>query len=143
MGSVFGIFSRSHNIGSIIIRGVTWSPWSHNALILEDGEGVIEAVWPQGVRQSNRTALQARSTQIDIVEIEVPNPAGAYAYARSQIGKPYDTWGVIGLGLRREWDTPDAWWCSELFEACLIAAGRPRFNRHAQRVTPMHSYMAV
>ena len=41
MGSVQIAFSRSHTIGSIVIRGVTWSGWSHNALVLPDGIATV------------------------------------------------------------------------------------------------------
>ena len=36
------------------------------------------------------------------------------AAVRSQIGKPYDKTGALGLGLHRDWQEDDAWWCSEL-----------------------------
>ena len=31
------------------------------------------------------------------------------AAARSQVGKPYDLWGVLGLGFKREWQDDESW----------------------------------
>lgn len=144
MGSVQLVFSRSHTIGSVLIRAVTWSGWSHNAIILPDGNSTIEAQWPKGVVYGNLGALGERASKLQIVSIDqVPDPTAVYRFAEKQVGKRYDTWGVLGLGLRREWDDPESWWCSELVEAALTAGGRRRFARHVQRVTPQHSWMVV
>ena len=46
--SVQVIFTRSHAIGSLLLRTALWSPWSHCAIV--DGEEVIEAAAFGGVR---------------------------------------------------------------------------------------------
>lgn len=141
MGAVDVIFARSHSIGSIGIRAVTWSRWSHCAIVLPSCEAVIEATWPHGVRYSSLSGLIQRSSRHEFIEVDVPNPDATYRFLRLQLGRPYDTWGVLGLGLHREWQDPQAWWCSELVEAALAAGGRCRFRADAQRVTQQHSWM--
>ena len=39
------LLCTTDKIGSRIIRAVTWSRWSHAAII--DGDEIIEAVWPR------------------------------------------------------------------------------------------------
>lgn len=144
MGSVEIAYSRSYTIGSAVIRAATWSGWSHNALVMPDGISTIEAAWPRGVQYGSLGALERRSSKVRVIRIDgVPNPAAVYRFAEQQVGRPYDTWGVLGLGLRREWDDPESWWCSELIEAALAAGGRQRFATHAHRVTPQHSWMVL
>lgn len=39
----------------------------------------------------------------------------AHEFWRSQVGKPYDTRGLLGrFFVGRDWRSPDSWWCSEL-----------------------------
>jgi hypothetical protein len=93
------------------------------------------------VRKRKLSDLLATCTKEEFRDMAVPDPDAGYAFAISQIGKPYDVWGVIGLGLHRDWQSDDAWWCSEFAEAVLAAAGRSRFEHYAHRVTQQHSYM--
>jgi hypothetical protein len=61
-----------------------------------------------------------------------------YAFLRDQIGKPYDDKAVIGLGLGRDWRSPDSWFCSELDAAALCACGifPPHLADELNHVTP-------
>ena len=136
------VFSRSRTPGAALIRLVTWSSWSHNGVLTPEGT-VIEARWPDGVVETPLDAFIARASRFELCEFDCPDPGAAVAWARSQIGKPYDTWGVIGLGIRRRWQEDDAWWCSELVEAALARGGRLRFRRDLHRVTPQHSWMVT
>lgn len=127
-----------------ILRFVAWSPWSHEAVVMEDGASVVDATFSHGgVRLRPLADVLAVSSQYKFRDIEVPDPAAGYAFARSQIGKPYDWSGALGLGLHRDWQTEDAWWCSELSEAVLAAAGRCRFVNNPRRVTQQHSWMVA
>lgn len=119
-----------------------WSKWSHVALVMEDGQSVIDATFVHGgVMQRPLADVIATSSEHASRDIECPDPAAAYAFARSQIGKPYDTWGVLGVGLHRDWQKDDAWWCSEFVEACIAAGGNCRFVNNPRRVTQQHSWM--
>ena len=64
------------------------------------------------------------------------------AAAESQIGKPYDWLGVLGIGLHRDWQEPDRWFCSEMAAWAFQQAGRPLFRPDAlYRITPQHFWM--
>jgi uncharacterized protein YycO len=45
------------------------------------------------------------------------------AFARGQLGKPYDTTAIVAFVAGRNWQEADSWYCSELACAALVAAG--------------------
>jgi uncharacterized protein YycO len=95
----------------------------------------IEAVAFKGVVEIPFNEILDRASEHVLMHVEVPDPEAALAFARGQLGKSYDYRGVLGIGINREWDSPDKWWCSELVEAAIAAAGRRRF-RNPRRITP-------
>ena len=97
--------------GAAIIRAVTWSDWSHVAII--DGEEVIEATWP-AVRVVPLADVIVKHSRFVVADIPCQDPAAVIAAARSQIGKPYDLTAIFGMLARRDWQEADAWFCSEL-----------------------------
>lgn len=139
------LFARSRSIGGLVIRGVTWSAWSHCAVeFIDRGESfVVESTWPRGVIVTDSSVFRRRMSRVETVHVSVPDPAAAMRFAKAQVGKPYDTWGVIGLGIHREWDDPESWWCSEHVAASLAAGGKPLFSRARRRVTPQHLWMVL
>jgi len=137
------IFSRRRNLGSLALRTLMWSSWSHCGVITPENT-VIEARMFAGVIERPLIDLLEETSKHSFKTITVPDDAAAIAFARAQVGKPYDWAGVVGLALRRDgWEAPDAWFCSELVEACAVAGGRRRFDQQARRVTPQHSWMVV
>jgi len=44
-----------------------------------------------------------------------------HSYLRSQLGKPYDMEAILAFVARRDWQDPQAWFCSELQAAALVA----------------------
>lgn len=54
------VFCRKHHVGSLLLRAFLWSGWSHCAII--DGDEVIEAVAPDGVRARPRVAGASEKT---------------------------------------------------------------------------------
>jgi hypothetical protein len=47
-----------------------------------------------------------------------------YAFVESQIGKPYDTWAILAyFWPSRDWQSFDAWYCSELIGTGLAECG--------------------
>jgi len=47
-----------------------------------------------------------------------------YAFIESQIGKPYDTWAILAYFYpSRDWQSFDAWYCSELLGTALSECG--------------------
>lgn len=142
MPQIFAVYCRNRHISSPILRTVTWSSWAHVAPIIGDeADTIIDATFTFGVSRRSLSQLLADSSKYEVKHVECPDPKAAYDFARAQLGKPYDTLGVLGIGLHRDWQRPSAWFCSELFEAMLAAGGNLRFVRHANRVTPQHSWM--
>lgn len=121
------LFSRSHAIGSYIIRLKTWSEWSHCA-VLTDDKTVIETVFPHGVREIPFDDWVKTKTKWSQKERKVPNPEKSLAFFRGQIGKEYDTFAVVGIALNRDWREPDQWYCSELNESGFAEGGLAIFD---------------
>ena len=134
------LYTRSHHLSSAAIRLATWGDFSHVAQI--DGPKVIESVFRDGVREDSLDNAIARASRWAIVEYRHRNPAAMIAAARSQIGKPYDKTGALGLGLHRDWQEDDAWWCSELIPWAAEQAGEAWFMPQVMhRITPQHLWM--
>lgn len=133
------LFCTSHLPGAVLIRAVTWSDWSHVALI--DGDMAIEAVWPQ-VRVTQLADVLAKHSRYVVVELPDADDAAILDAARSQVGKPYDLTALFGLLMHRDWQEPDRWFCSELVAWAFEKSGSPLFRRDAMhRVTPQHLWM--
>lgn len=140
MSGVQLLYSRSRHIASAGIRLATWGEFSHVALV--DGSQVVEAVFNGGVRADDLNAAIGRASRWAIVEYDHCNPSGMIRAARSQIGKPYDMTGALGLGVHRDWQQDDAWWCSELVPWAAAQAGEEWFMPQAMhRITPQHLWM--
>ena len=135
------IFTRNHKIGSIVLRGFLWSAWSHCAII--DGDEVIEAAAPGGVRVRPLSDLIKESTKWEIIEFPCLDPYAVISAARRQVGAPYDWFGVIGIGFRRRWQDDDAWFCSEFIAAMFVEAGEPIVRLDAYRITPRDLYLPI
>lgn len=135
MSTIEVVFCTRPAAGAALIRAVTWSRWSHVAL--RDGDEVIEAVAFHGVRTRPLVALLEQSSAVEIVRLPCPDPAAAIAAARGQVGTPYDTWGMLGLGFHRDWQATDRWWCSELVAWAAHQGGAKWLRAEAlRRVTP-------
>lgn len=139
MSSIILLFSTSHHPMSAVIRACTWSPWSHVALV--SGSFAIEAV-TSGVRKVPVLEAMNRAKQAAVVELPCRDPRAVIAAAESQLGKPYDFTAIVGLGLHRDWQEDDAWFCSELVAWAFEKAGEPLFRAEVlRRVTPQHLWM--
>jgi len=128
------------NLLSWIIRAGSWSQWSHVAII--DGENVIEAIALHGVVRTPLATRKAQDTSWEVATLPCRDPAAVIAAAATQIGKPYDYTGVLGLGLHRDWQQTDRWFCSELVAWSFEQGGSPLFRPAAcRRVTPQDLWM--
>jgi uncharacterized protein YycO len=98
-------------------------------------------VWPRVRVSSLARVIEAHPRWI-VIDIPVADEPAAIAAARSQVGKPYDLWGVLGLGIKRQWQDDGAWWCSELIPWAAKQAGTDLFRPEAlRRITPEHLWM--
>lgn len=140
MGAVQLLFTTTQQPLSWLIRAGTWSAWSHVALV--DGDQVIESVMGRGVRRVPLYAAIRRASRHALVSLPARNPALIVAAAAEQLGKPYDYTAILGLGVRRDWQQENAWFCSELVAWSFQQAGEPLFRAEClRRVTPQHLYM--
>ena len=140
MPSIRLLFSTTGNPFSYAIRATTWSRWSHVSLV--DGADVIEAVALHGVRRLPLVERVAAAKDHAFAELPCVDPEIVIAAAESQIGKPYDYTAVVGMGLHRDWQEMDAWFCSELV-AWAFEEGKSGLFRPGSlhRVTPEHLWM--
>lgn len=139
MGTVRLIFSRRHHPGSVLIRTILWSSWSHCGII--DGAEVVEAVMGKGVTTRPLSDFIAHASKYEIVEVPAPDPAAVIAAARSRIGRGYDWRGVLGLLLRLRLGREAFDFCSELVAWAFKQGGAPLFRVDAWRITPRDLYI--
>lgn len=140
MSAIQLLFSSSGSPMGALIRAATWSRWSHVALVA-NGE-VIEATPFYGVRQIKLKDAISRASDSALIELPARDPQRIIEASRSQLGKPYDWTAVLGLGLRRDWQERDAWFCSELIAWSAAEAGEPWYRCESlRRVTPQHLWM--
>ncbi len=134
------LFSTSRHPFSAVIRAVTWSCWSHVALV--DGDTVIEATAAHGVRRTLLMDALSHARDFAFADIACADPAAAIAAAASQIGKPYDYSALLGLYLHRDWQQDDAWFCSELVAWAFEKTQQPLLRSEVvRRVSPQHLWM--
>lgn len=140
MSSIQLLFSTTDHLFSSLIRAATWSRWSHVSLVA--GPHVIEAVALGGVRQVSKAYAISRAAEYCLVDLPARDPQAIIDVARSQLGKPYDWTAIAGLGLHRDWQEEDSWFCSELVAWAATEAGETWFRCDAlRRVTPQHLWM--
>jgi hypothetical protein len=131
------LFTARPLFGSRAIRAVTWSDWSH-VQAFKDDETLIGADW--ALRREDRCVKEqpfaerlALASKAAVMHVPVPYESTALQFLVDQLGKPYDTPGMLGLGLHRDWQEDDAWWCSELAGAYIEAGGRQLFRAGTMR----------
>ena len=128
---------------SRLIRWRTWSEYSHAAWVFPDGS-VIEA-WKGGVTHApSILAGHVPDTEVHLFTLDLTADQrwAIQDFLIAQIGKPYDYTAILGLGLRRDWQEEDAWFCSELVAWAFQHAGEPLFRAEClRRVTPQHLWM--
>lgn len=67
-----------------------------------------------------------------------------YQLIHAEIGKPYDSQGILGFVMGRDWRDPKAWFCSELQGAMLEACGYfPELATPSNKLTPAGLLLAV
>lgn len=143
----------------IRLRFVTGKSWISNAIRAGERDGWcthVEAVMPDGTLLGAHLdgGVQARPVGYDkadmtrelFVELEIFGSSASIdlsvegqfnTFLRAQLGKPYDTEAVLGLGVGRDWRAPDSWFCSELQAAGLEACGYlPKLSAADNHVSP-------
>lgn len=135
------LLSKRRHPGSALIRAITWSRWSHVDIVVDD-DMLLSAAAPYGVEFSMREDRLARASAAVMIELPVPDEPAAIAWAMRQLAKPYDWLGVIGLGLHRNWQDDDAWFCSEFAMQAAQAGGyAPYRQNRVRRLVPEHIWI--
>lgn len=142
MSTLRVIFTNSRMPLAPVIRAVTWSKFSHMALLFDDNKKILHADM-HGVRIEETKALQARSKNWMIVDYKCDRPDDLINACMTQLGKPYDFTGIIGIAIRDvNLQDTGKWWCSELPAYGAVASGQPFFqDEYMSRITPQHWLM--
>lgn len=143
MDTIRIVFSRSVSVFSYGVRFMTWSSFSHCGILTKENTIVESAFTLGGVVETSFTSFIERVKYYEIVELDCVDADAIIAAARSQIGKPYDWTGLIGIAVRkRNWQEDDSWFCSELIAWAFDQGGTPLFNTDdIHRITPQNLYM--
>lgn len=134
-------FSSGSGLGGAIVRWASFSQFAHVGFHLTDGS-VLDATPRYGV--SIRFPTDNDTTEYWTIEAPQAVIDAAFAWGKTQIGKPYDWSGIAGFVWRRGvprvrcWRDDEAWWCSEYMVECFNAAGFPLLNNSGSynRITP-------
>jgi uncharacterized protein YycO len=137
----FGLFMRTSDIWSPVIRMTTWSPWSHVATILSK-DLAYESLFKTGVIRNTVAKILERATKFEFVEYDTDNPK-LMKFMEGQLGKPYDYTAVLGIAFHRDWQEDDSWFCSELHAAGHQYAGNTLIDKKCNRVTPYDAYASI
>lgn len=78
-----------------------------------------------GVNLATARDFKARAKNWILVELEqeVEDFELMAAIAKSKLGKPYDYTGILGLGVNRDWQEQNSWFCSEDVADTLKTSG--------------------
>jgi uncharacterized protein YycO len=123
-------FSTTSHPASRLICWGTWGRHSHVDFVLPDGRLLGAVPGGVGIRPYDPAALRIERYQVDA-------PSTVLSAALSQRGRLYDWPGALGVGLRRDWQEDDSWFCSELVAWAFQEAGQPLLRTtDAWRITP-------
>jgi hypothetical protein len=136
------IYARARKPGSLLIRYFGLKPWSHVAVVEDEGH-VIEAVMLKGVVRTPMVEFLARYDKTERVANECPHPEVALTFARSQIGRGYDWLAAVGTWFGKTLDDGSAWQCAEFKNACLEAGGAHRLRLPSCRLHPSTDYIFI
>jgi uncharacterized protein YycO len=137
------LFSRRRHVGSAFIRLATWSSWSHVDVVWPERVGwanvVVGATGAHGVSCTGLAERMAQSSRAVRLRADLPSESHRDRllwWLHLQLDKPYDWTAVFGIGLRRDWQQDDKWFCSELVAAAFAHVGMPLVRLDQWRITP-------
>ncbi|WP_219097577.1 YiiX/YebB-like N1pC/P60 family cysteine hydrolase [Pseudomonas sp. UMAB-40] len=139
--SVQLLFTRRRMIGSLLIRGVTWSAFSHVEIVV--GDQVIGANMLGGVSLTPLKERLEKSSYAALVNIPCKDAQAIKQAALSMIGAGYDYLALFGLLMHSErFDSKARFFCSEFVAWAFEKAGSPLIRPEITgRVTPQHLWM--
>ena len=136
------VLCTRHAVGSWLLRAVLCSRWSHSAVYDDERGLVYEATAWHGVRCVDEFDffLEHQHFELDEMPVLPERLDECRQWLAAQVGKRYDWTAIFGFVVRYftgdQWHDDDAWFCSELSEACRSRFAQPRVRAEAWRVTP-------
>jgi hypothetical protein len=135
---------------TVNLRFVTGNDWASDLVRVGQHDGWcthVETIMPDGTLLGAHlvggVAIRQPGYDKDTmvreltVPLDIAYPNVYYDFQRAQVGKVYDTTGITGLVLDRDWRQPDSWFCSELVAAGLEVCGfLPPLSSVANHITP-------
>ena len=134
------IYCTSSGFISALIRLFTFSKWSHVAI--EYNGVVIDSTSTDGVAESSYKEFAAIHRSIHIEELTGVNEEVVWRFLKSQVGKEYDFRAIFALPFRKNWQSNDAWFCSELVAKALMKGGK-KINLKSSRITPRDLWLIL
>ena len=122
---------------SRLIRFQTRSPYSHAAMMMDDGT-VIEARMRGGVKHvATPWTRHRKNTPVEVYAIKGDfDEEKVESFLLSQLGKKYDWLSVLRFVSRRKAPADDRWFCSELILAALLDGGKRLLNGLSSVLSP-------
>lgn len=141
MESVEVLFTRRRLIGSLLIRGVTWSAFSHVEIII--GDQVIGANMFGGVTLTPLKDRLEKSSYAARVKMPCSDAQAVKAAALSKLGAGYDYLGLLGILLHsNKLQAKGRFFCSEFVAWAFSQASTPLLRSElGARITPQHLWM--
>jgi hypothetical protein len=135
---------------TVKIRFVTGNDWASDLVRIGQHDGWcthVETILPDGSLLGAhlvggvaiRPAGYDKYTMVRelTVPLDLADADAYYTFQHEQVGKMYDTTGITGLMLDRDWRQTDSWFCSELVAAGLEQCGfLPPLAAVANHITP-------
>lgn len=123
---------------SILIRYGTRCPWSHAGFYNSEEDCYLSAQVKGGVaiRTTKGTPTESFSKRLICSADGIDE---AYAFALTQLGKPYDWRAILGIAAgNTDWHDGEDYFCSELVAYAFEQIGKPLLNPSAViwRITP-------
>jgi uncharacterized protein YycO len=141
------LFVHTHLIPSAVVRWWTNSMFDHVELCLGDGTSIgsrpsggvqIRDLSLVNNEKHNWSLLRYKGKLSKKQQNEIIN------FAKKQIGKKYDWWGVFGLALTKDISKNSEWFCSELINTTFAKNGAilvPR--KSSSRTVPELLYQSL
>lgn len=140
MQSIQLLFTRRRMIGSLLIRGITWSAFSHVEIVVDDQ--VIGANMFGGVTLTPLKERLEKSSYAALVAMPCPDAEAVKAAALSKLGAGYDYLGLLGILFHANWlQVTGRYFCSEFVAWAFSQGGTPLLRAELARVTPQHLWM--
>lgn len=127
--------------GQLVIETCLWSLDAHMMGVTDQGN-VIDATLVNGVKERGYPKDDYHWTRsIGLDFLTTKEREGLYSAVKQREGCGYDISAIVGWPLKRNWQAPDKWFCSELYAQAVLEVGL--FGQiPKRRITPTDMYHA-